>query len=129
VTLPFHRCNTENAKQQSADIPQVAECHLLPVTHKKSMTGMAASNNFKGFRAAFSRVLLSPKKQCTKRYPISSFGAKGSLKNNFTFYAPMQPVWLRCENSESAASDSCVFAPCPTGASTLKIVNLFFRES
>jgi hypothetical protein len=27
-------------------------------------------------------------------------GTKGSLKNNFTFYAPMHPVWLRCENSE-----------------------------
>jgi hypothetical protein len=53
---------------------------------------------------------------------------KGSLKNNFTFYAPMHPVWLRCENSESAAADSCVFAPCPTDASTPKIVNLFFRE-
>ncbi|MDP2643808.1 MAG: hypothetical protein Q8P24_02605 [Desulfobacterales bacterium] len=26
--------------------------------------------------------------------------AKGSRKNNFTFYTPMHPVWLRCENSE-----------------------------
>jgi len=35
--------------------------------------------------------------------------AKGSLKNNFTFYAPMHhnqyktlmhPAWLRCESSE-----------------------------
>jgi hypothetical protein len=26
--------------------------------------------------------------------------AKGSLKNNFTFYTPMHPVWLRCESSE-----------------------------
>jgi len=26
--------------------------------------------------------------------------AKGSLKNNFTFYTPMHPAWLRCESSE-----------------------------
>jgi hypothetical protein len=26
--------------------------------------------------------------------------AEGSLKNNFTFYAPMHPVGLRCKNSE-----------------------------
>jgi hypothetical protein len=25
---------------------------------------------------------------------------KGSLKNNFTFYTPMHPAWLRCESSE-----------------------------
>jgi len=25
---------------------------------------------------------------------------KGSLKNNFTFWTPMHPVWPRCENSE-----------------------------
>jgi hypothetical protein len=25
---------------------------------------------------------------------------KGSLKNNFTFYVPMHPAWLRCESSE-----------------------------
>jgi len=25
---------------------------------------------------------------------------KGSLKNNFTFYTPLHPVWLRCESSE-----------------------------
>ncbi|CAB1057253.1 hypothetical protein D1BOALGB6SA_1992 [Olavius sp. associated proteobacterium Delta 1] len=25
---------------------------------------------------------------------------KGSLKNNFTFYTPMHPVWLRCESPE-----------------------------
>jgi hypothetical protein len=29
--------------------------------------------------------------------------AKGSLKNNFTFYPPMHPAWLRCESSEYAA--------------------------
>jgi hypothetical protein len=28
------------------------------------------------------------------------FSDKGSLKNNFTFYAPMHPAWLRCESSE-----------------------------
>jgi hypothetical protein len=26
--------------------------------------------------------------------------SKGSLKNNFTFYTPMHPAWLRCESSE-----------------------------
>jgi hypothetical protein len=40
----------------------------------------------------------------------------------------MHPVWLRCENSESAAADACVFAPCPTGATTPINVNLFLRE-
>jgi hypothetical protein len=25
---------------------------------------------------------------------------KDSLKNNFTFYTPLHPVWLRCESSE-----------------------------
>ncbi len=25
---------------------------------------------------------------------------KGSLKNNFTFYTPEHPAWLRCESSE-----------------------------
>ncbi len=30
----------------------------------------------------------------------SDTGTKGSLKNNFTFYALMHPVWLRCESSE-----------------------------
>jgi hypothetical protein len=27
-------------------------------------------------------------------------GTKGSLKNNFTFYTPLHPTWLRCESSE-----------------------------
>jgi hypothetical protein len=26
--------------------------------------------------------------------------AKGSLKNNFTFYTPMHTAWLRCESSQ-----------------------------
>ncbi|MGA8020264.1 MAG: hypothetical protein WCA42_15450, partial [Desulfobacterales bacterium] len=29
-----------------------------------------------------------------------SYVTKGSLKNNFTFWAPMHPVQPRCENSE-----------------------------
>ena len=53
--------------------------------------------------------------------------AKGSLKNNLTFYTPMHPAWLRYENSEYARY-SCDFAPCQPGASTPKIANLFFRE-
>jgi hypothetical protein len=40
----------------------------------------------------------------------------------------MHPARLRCESSESAAADSCVFAPCQSGASTPKIVNLFFLK-
>jgi len=30
------------------------------------------------------------------------YGTKGSLKNNFTFYPPIHPAWLRCESSEYA---------------------------
>jgi hypothetical protein len=30
------------------------------------------------------------------------WGAKGSRKNNFTFYVPLHPDWLRCECSEYA---------------------------
>ncbi len=30
----------------------------------------------------------------------SNLQSKGSLKNNFTFYAPVHPAWLRCESSE-----------------------------
>jgi len=53
--------------------------------------------------------------------------AKGSLKNNFTFYALMHPAWLRCENSE--------YPDIPTlsrlagrALQRLKIANLFLRE-
>jgi hypothetical protein len=49
--------------------------------------------------------------------------SEGSLKNNFTFYTPMHLLRLRCESSESAAADSCVFAPCRQSASTPKTVN------
>ena len=31
---------------------------------------------------------------------ILPWTTKGSLKNNFTFYTPMQPAWRRCESSE-----------------------------
>jgi len=36
---------------------------------------------------------------------------KGSLKNNFTFYASMHLFRLRCESSESVAADAWVFRP------------------
>jgi hypothetical protein len=31
---------------------------------------------------------------------IHTKGSKGSLKNDLTFWRPMHPVWLRCENSK-----------------------------
>jgi hypothetical protein len=33
---------------------------------------------------------------------IYESAAKGSLKNNFTFWTPMHPDWLRYENSKYA---------------------------
>jgi hypothetical protein len=36
-------------------------------------------------------------KQTVAGYEVDD---KGSLKNNFTFYTPMHPAWLRCESSE-----------------------------
>jgi hypothetical protein len=53
--------------------------------------------------------------------------AKGSLKNNFTFYAPMHPAWLRCENSEYP--DIPALSRLASRAlQRLKIANLFLRE-
>jgi len=53
--------------------------------------------------------------------------AKGSLRNNFTFYAPMHPAWLRCENSEYP--DIPALSRLASRAlQRLKIANLFFRE-
>jgi hypothetical protein len=34
------------------------------------------------------------------RQYASMRSTKGSLKNNFTFYTPLHPAWLRCESSE-----------------------------
>jgi len=53
--------------------------------------------------------------------------AKGSLRNNFTFYAPMHPAWLRCENSEYP--DIPALSRLASRAlQRLKIANLFLRE-
>jgi hypothetical protein len=53
--------------------------------------------------------------------------AKGSLKNNFTFYAPMHPAWLRCENSEYP--DIPALSRLASRAlQRLKIANFFLRE-
>jgi hypothetical protein len=38
---------------------------------------------------------------CIRQCALWVFVAtQGSLKNNFTFYTPMHPAWLRCESSE-----------------------------
>jgi hypothetical protein len=73
-------------------------------------------------------------RQCRAIYPIRSFAlrmtipaAKGSHKNNVTFWTPMPPVWLPVQKLVISRY-SCVFQPCQAGASTLKIMNLFFRE-
>jgi len=53
--------------------------------------------------------------------------AKGSLKNNFTFYAPMHPAWLRCENSEYPDIPA-LSRLASRSLQRLKIANLFLRE-
>ncbi len=43
------------------------------------------------------------------------FRIKGSRKNNFTFYAPMHPAWLRFENSQSRPAGLLRFRALPSG--------------
>ena len=65
--------------------------------------------------------------RATAQRELADLVARGSLKNIFTFWTPIHPVRRRCESSEDARY-SCASAPCRSGASTSKIVNLFFRE-
>jgi len=41
----------------------------------------------------------------------------------------MNPAWRRSKSSESAAADSCSFAPYQAGASTLKICEFIFART
>jgi hypothetical protein len=43
------------------------------------------------------------------------------------FYAPIHPAWRRCQSAEISRYSSAS-APCQTGASTPKNINLFLRE-
>jgi hypothetical protein len=48
-----------------------------------------------------SKLDMTEQKTIIVQYARSAFSpAKGSLKNNFTFYTPMHPARLRCESSE-----------------------------
>jgi hypothetical protein len=65
--------------------------------------------------------------QCRKAFKKYFMGcaARGSRKNDFTFYTPLHPARLRCKSSESVAADSGVFKPCRTGRNA-KICELIF---